>query len=212
MLSQYLGWNMVVEWAAVVAASALFVAGATSPGPSLAIVVRNTILGGRSRGMACAIGHGIGFGFYAVAAVFGLVVLMETQPDLFFVLQMLGVGFLLWMGINLLRAEHEEIEEHESKRKGFMEGFMIAFLNPKIAVFMLFVLAAVLEPGMAEGTKWVIAALGAVIDATWYLIVASILTSGTLLEKMKENQVRFHQVTGILMISLAIWVLIRQYA
>ena len=92
-----------------------------------------------------------------------------------------------------------------------MEGFMIAFLNPKIAVFMLFVLAAVLEPGMAEGTKWVIAALGAGIDATWYLIVAAILTSGTLLEKMKENQVRFHQFTGILMISLAIWVLIRQF-
>ncbi|MCS5525794.1 MAG: LysE family translocator [Candidatus Poseidoniaceae archaeon] len=202
---------MVVEWAAVAAATALFVAGATSPGPSLAIVVRNTIIGGRSRGMACAIGHGIGFGFYAVAAVFGLVVLMETQPDLFFFLQMLGVVFLLWMGINLLRAEHEEIQEHESKRKGFMEGFMIAFLNPKIAVFMLFVLAAVLEPGMAEGTKWVIAALGAGIDATWYLIVATILTSGTILERMKENQVRFHQVTGILMISLATWVLVRSF-
>jgi threonine/homoserine/homoserine lactone efflux protein len=202
---------MVVEWAAVAAASALFVAGATSPGPSLAIVVRNTIIGGRSRGMACAIGHGIGFGFYAVAAVFGLVVLMETLPNLFFTLQMLGVVFLLWMGVNLLRAKHEEVQEHESKRKGFMEGFMIAFLNPKIAVFMLFVLAAVLEPGMAEGTKWVIAALGAGIDATWYLIVAAILTSGTLLEKMKENQVRFHQFTGILMISLAIWVLIRQF-
>ena len=202
---------MEVEWTAVVAAAALFIMGATSPGPSLAVVVRNTIIGGRSRGISCALGHGLGFGFYAVAAVFGLVVIMETNPSLFTILQLIGVVVLIWMGIGLLRAKSETYETQDSKRDGFFEGFFIAFFNPKIAVFMLAVLASVLEPGMAEGTKWVLAILGMSIDAVWYVIVAVALTTGGILEKMKSKQVLFHQITGATMLALAIWVIIKQY-
>jgi threonine/homoserine/homoserine lactone efflux protein len=201
---------MGVEWAAIATASILFTLGATSPGPSLAVVIRNTIIGGRARGVSCAIGHGLGFGFYAMAAVFGLVILMETSPEIFTILQLIGVVILIWMGIGLLRSKREELEEHESKRQGFMEGFLIAFFNPKIAVFMLAVLATVLEPGMAEETKWALAILGMTIDAVWYVIVALALTTGSLLAWMKEKQVAFHQVTGIMMIGLAIWVIIKQ--
>ena len=202
---------MEVEWSAVAAAAALFIMGATSPGPSLAVVVRNTIIGGRSRGISCALGHGLGFGFYAVAAVFGLVVIMETNPSLFTILQLIGVVVLIWMGIGLLRAKSETYEILDSKRDGFFEGFFIAFFNPKIAVFMLAVLASVLEPGMAEGTKWVLAILGMSIDAVWYVIVAVALTTGGILEKMKRKQVLFHQITGATMLALAIWVIIKQY-
>ena len=34
--------------------------GAISPGPSLAVVLRNTISGGRTQGVMTGIGHGIG--------------------------------------------------------------------------------------------------------------------------------------------------------
>ena len=43
--------------------------GAISPGPSLAVVLRNTISGGRAGGIMTAIGHGIGFSVYAFVAV-----------------------------------------------------------------------------------------------------------------------------------------------
>ena len=75
---------------------------------------------------------------------------------------------------------------------------------------MLAVLASVLEPGMAEGTKWVLAILGMSIDAVWYVIVAVALTTGGILEKMKQKQVLFHQITGATMLALAIWVIIKQ--
>jgi threonine/homoserine/homoserine lactone efflux protein len=201
---------MGVEWAAIATASIMFTLGATSPGPSLAVVIRNTIIGGRARGVSCAIGHGLGFGFYATAAVFGLVILMETSPEIFTLLQLIGVALLIWMGTNLLRSEHQDLEEHESKRQGFMEGFLIAFFNPKIAVFMLAVLATVLEPGMGEETKWALAILGMSIDAIWYVIVALALTTGSILTWMKEKQIVFHQVTGIMMIGLAVWVVFKQ--
>jgi threonine/homoserine/homoserine lactone efflux protein len=43
-------------------------AGAISPGPSLIVVIRNTIAGGRKQGVMTAIGHGIGLGLYALIA------------------------------------------------------------------------------------------------------------------------------------------------
>jgi threonine/homoserine/homoserine lactone efflux protein len=183
----------------------MFILGATSPGPSLAVVLRNTMIGGRSRGLACAVGHGIGFGFYAVSVVFGLVAIMDSNPNLFTLMQILGGLFLLYLGIEIIRSEEKEIQHSEGKREGFVEGFFIAFLNPKIAVFMLAVLSSVLDPSMSSDTKWIIAGMGMTIDTVWYVLVALILSNSTMLTKIENNQRLLNLITGILMIGLAIW-------
>ena len=183
----------------------MFILGATSPGPSLAVILRNTMIGGRSRGLACAVGHGIGFGFYAVSVVFGLVAIMDSNPNLFTLMQILGGLFLLYLGIEIIRSEEKEIEHSEGKREGFVEGFFIAFLNPKIAVFMLAVLSSVLDPSMSSETKWIIAGMGMTIDTVWYVLVALVLSNSSMLTKIEKNQRLLNLITGILMICLAIW-------
>ncbi len=194
---------------AISAAAVMFILGATSPGPSLAVVLRNTMIGGRARGLACAVGHGIGFGFYAISVVFGLVIIMENHPSIFTLMQIVGGLFLLYLGIEMMRAEEKEIILSEGKREGFIEGFFIAFLNPKIAVFMLAVLSSVLDPSMSNDTKWVIAAMGATIDTVWYVLVALLLSNSNILTKIQNNQKILNQITGLLMIGLAIWTAVR---
>ena len=190
---------------AISAAAVMFILGATSPGPSLAVVLRNTMIGGRSRGLACAVGHVLGFGFYAVSVVFGLVVIMENNPDVFTLMQIIGGLFLLYLGIGMIRSEATVIVQSEGKREGFFEGFFIAFLNPKIAVFMLAVLSSVLDPSMSSDTKWIIAGMGMTIDTVWYVIVALLLSKSTILAKIEQNQRSLNVATGVLMIGLAIW-------
>lgn len=190
---------------AISAAAVMFVLGATSPGPSLAVILRNTMIGGRSRGLACAVGHGIGFGFYAVSVVFGLVVIMENNPEIFTLMQIVGGLFLLYLGIGMIRNDAEIIVHSEGKSEGFFEGFFIAFLNPKIAIFMLAVLSSVLDPSMSSDTKWVIAGMGMTIDTVWYVIVALLLSKSTILVKIENNQRVLNVATGVLMLGLAIW-------
>ena len=190
---------------AISAAAVMFILGATSPGPSLAVVLRNTMMGGRSRGLACAVGHGIGFGFYAISVVFGLVALMENNPNLFTLMQILGGLFLLYLGVEIIRSEEKEIVHSEGKREGFVEGFFIAFLNPKIAVFMLAVLSSVLDPSMSSDTKWIIAGMGMTIDTVWYVLVALVLSNSSMLAKIENNQRLLNLMTGVLMIGLAMW-------
>ena len=109
-----------MDLTAISAAAVMFILGATSPGPSLAVVLRNTMIGGRGRGLACAVGHGIGFGFYAVSVVFGLVIIMENNPDVFTLMQIIGGLFLLYLGIEMMRAEAKEIEHSQGKREGLL--------------------------------------------------------------------------------------------
>ena len=190
---------------AISAAAVMFILGATSPGPSLAVVLRNTMIGGRSRGLACAIGHGIGFGFYAVTVVFGLVIIMENNPKIFTALQVLGGLFLLYLGVEMMRNSQEEVEYSSGTREGFVEGFFIAFLNPKIAVFMLAVLSSVLDPDLSINTTGTIAIMGMTIDTIWYALVALSLSNSIILSKIRDNQNMLNKVTGLLMILLALW-------
>ena len=67
--------------------------GAISPGPSFAVVLRNTVAGGKKRGVMCGLGHGIGFTIYAGIAISGLSILIEADKTAFTILQYSGLFF-----------------------------------------------------------------------------------------------------------------------
>ena len=191
-----------LAWEAIFAAGTFFFLGAISPGPSVMVVIRNTIIGGRKQGVACAIGHGIGFGIYAGSAVFGLIVLLENAPDAFLILQLIGVGLLIWYGYLMWNDEvkldeNSHVDDTKVKRQGFMEGFAIAFFNPKIALFLVAILAQVLEPGMGMGTKLAIGLLGMSIDMVWYLIVALALTGTGAVDWLRTRGQLIYRLTAI---------------
>ena len=82
-----------MEPSAWVALAAVFTLGAMSPGPSLAVVLRNTISGGRSQGVFTGIGHGIGFGIYAFLAALGIATALSTNENVEFSLRVGGLSF-----------------------------------------------------------------------------------------------------------------------
>ena len=200
---------MDIAWPAIIAASVLFTLGATSPGPSLIVVIRNTLLGGRMRGIACAIGHGFGFGIYCAVAVFGLVLMIESMPELFTVMQFVAAMLLLWMAYSLFTTKYEDETFDNVKLKGFSEGFLIAFLNPKIAIFLLAVLSSVLEQGMNFETKLALGLLGLTIDTVWHLKIAISLSRDLMIQRMQAQRQNLNRITGIVMILMALWVFLR---
>lgn len=201
-----------LAWEAIFAAGTFFFLGAISPGPSVMVVIRNTIIGGRSQGVACAVGHGIGFGIYAGSAVFGLIVLLENAPDAFLILQLIGVGLLVWYGYLMWNADidlgdSKDTNQNQIRRQGFMEGFAIAFFNPKIALFLVAILAQVLEPGMGMATKLAIGLLGMSIDMGWYLIVALVLTGTGAIDWLRLRGQLIYRITAVALWAFALTVL-----
>ncbi len=193
-----------IVWEAILTASVFFILGAVSPGPSLIVVLRNTLIGGKRQGVACAIGHGIGFGLYAGSAVFGLILLLEKAPGVSFALQMIGVVLLVFYGIKMWGADVKglndvDLDVLQHQRQGFSEGFAIAFFNPKIALFLVAVLAQVLElyPDMGFETKLAIGLLGMSIDTLWYLLVAMVLAGTPALKWLRNKGEYVYKVTAV---------------
>ena len=201
---------MDFAWEAILAASTVFFLGAISPGPSLLMVIRNTIVGGRRRGVMCAVGHGIGFGLYAGVAIFGLIVLLEEAPGVFLGLQWIGIALLVWYGWLMWAHNDEEVTEDsvEKEARGFLEGFSIAFFNPKIALFLVAVLAQVLESGMSLETKLVIGFIGMAIDMAWYVLVAVFLTGTPLLDWLRSNGSIVNRLTAVVLWGFASTVMV----
>ena len=200
---------MDLAWEAILAASTVFFLGAISPGPSLLMVIRNTIVGGRRRGVLCAVGHGIGFGLYAGVAIFGLIVLLEEAPGVFLGLQWIGIVLLIYYGwLMWAHSSDESHEDLEGEARGFLEGFSIAFFNPKIALFLVAVLAQVLESGMSLETKLVIGFIGMAIDMAWYVLVAVFLTGTPLLDWLRANGAVVNRLTAAVLWGFAATVML----
>ena len=138
----------------------LCVSGAMSPGPSLAVVVKNTVEGGRARGIATGVGHGLGVGLYAFGAVAGVSAVLQSWPRVEQALTLIGGVYLVWLGIGALRSVRGDSAPGppEQVSGGFREGFLTAFLNPKIALFFL------AQGQVAAVTIWGIAGLFAAAE------------------------------------------------
>ena len=195
-------------WAAL---AIVFALGAMSPGPSLAVVLRNTMTGGRSQGIYTGIGHGIGFGIYAFLAALGIATALSANEHVEQVLRWGGIVILLWLGATFLRHamaergdEQDRADQHApSDRIGFIQGFSIALLNPKIMAWMLALYSPFIEADFPLETLIGMGLLGMSIDGAWYVTVATVLTTGDRAERLKSNAHLIDGAMGVLMFLFA---------
>ena len=194
------------------------VMGAMSPGPSLAVILRNSVSGGRQQGIMTGIGHGLGITFYALFAVAGLATMFKTIPHFFLVAQITGSIYLIWLGsksiLNSLSKEQSTNENEHSQvtgKQGFIEGFLIAFLNPKIAAWLLALFSQFVQAEASFQEQIVLVSTVGGIDTAWYCLVAVLVSSGGLVEGLKRNAKRIDLGMGILLILLAAGMLMRAF-
>lgn len=204
---------MLTTWLAVVAICAF---GAMSPGPSLAVVLRHTLAGGRANGCVAAVAHSIGIGIYALLAMSGLAVLITASPPVFRAFQWAGAAYLAWLGLQGLMAK-PTTADGELVRTGVTygaarDGFLVAFLNPKIAVFLIALFSQVvgantswLERGLYATTAWL-------IDMLWYLLVAWLFSNPLWLAALRRNAIWFERAFGVILLALAGRLLISTFA
>jgi len=188
--------------------------GAMSPGPSLAVVLKHTMSGGMKNGMLAALSHGVGVGLYAAASLLGLGTLMAQFPTVYQVLVYLGAGYLAYLGLKILLAKpnNDELQVQKSEisaTKALQDGFAIAFLNPKLAIFFLALFSQFIDPQNLTLSIGIIMCLTVfIIDTGWYLLVA-------VLTEVSKNRFGFtkqnpwlDKILGVVFIALAIKVVI----
>jgi threonine/homoserine/homoserine lactone efflux protein len=143
-----------------------------TPGSTTAVIVRNTLSGGRLAGFAAAIGAAVGNASHASAAGFGLAVVFARWPLALTALRFGGAAYLGWLGARsvyrVIRypdgglrlgnpASSQDRATPPNHRGSFRQGLFVNLLNPAIATFYLVVVPSFL-PATAPGGFFVLLA------------------------------------------------------
>ncbi|MCK7546751.1 LysE family translocator [Marinobacter koreensis] len=193
----------LATWLTVVT---ICILGAMSPGPSLALVLKQTLSGGRRNGVTTALSHGLGVGIYAFLSILGLAAIITASPTAFGILQWGGALYLAWLGVKGLTARSQadsELPDAPTTKSAARDGFLIAFFNPKIAVFFLALFSQVVGTDTSLLAKFGYAATALVIDTSWYLIVAWLFSNPKWLAALKRRAVWFERIFGAVLLGLA---------
>ncbi|KXO09516.1 putative threonine efflux protein [Moritella sp. JT01] len=197
-----------MELTAWMSLALICVMGAMTPGPSLAVVLKHTISGGRVNGVAASIAHGVGVGVYASLTVVGLAIVIQQTPWLFSVIKYAGVAMLLRLAYKALTSKPalDDVDQQEDTvtlKESIVQGFMIAFLNPKLAIFFLALFGQFVEADASWLHNLIMVGTVFSIDTLWYCIIAIVLSQSSLLAKLKNNVHKIDKVTGVVLLAVA---------
>lgn len=193
-----------VEWLAL--AGLCFLA-AASPGPSMAVIMAQTLKGGRTPGAIAAIGHGAGVGIYALLAALGLAVVVQQTPWLYDGLRGLGAIFLVFLAYRTFREPAEFSETGSAagdRRQAAVTGFLTAFLNPKVGLFFIAVYTQFVTAQTSLAEKLSMAGLTAAVDTLWYLLVALLVGHPRVMQGLRRNMGPIQRVFGVLLLLVAV--------
>ena len=179
--------------------------GAMSPGPSLALIIRNSINFNRTSGIVASIAHGLGICLYATVTVIVLEFILRNSELIFFVIQICGSLFLIILGLTFVFKKNNgnQNDTYQIHSNSFAQGFFIAIVNPKILIWFTAIFSQFIDINATFLNKAILILTPSVIDAIWYSLVAILVTGYGLKEILNKNKFVIQKIIGILLILIA---------
>ena len=110
-----------------------------TPGPAVLYIVARSLDQGRLAGFVSVLSIEAGNFVHVLAAALGLSALLVSSALAFSVVKYLGAAYLIYLGVRRLlsreAAQQPKAFEHQSLRRIFRQGVLVAVLNPKTALF-----------------------------------------------------------------------------
>jgi threonine/homoserine/homoserine lactone efflux protein len=185
--------------------------GAMSPGPSLAVVIRNNINYNRLAGILTSIGHGLGIGVYATLAILGLGIILQTNQTIFLIIQILGLVFLFFLGLLFIihKNSEEKIEGNPNQLNSFLQGFSIAIINPKILIWFTAIYSQFISIEATFIFNTILVLTASIIDAIWYIIVSLLITGYGVKNFLIERRIFIQKISGSVLVVISLSLLFK---
>ena len=159
---------------------------AVTPGPGVFYIVARSVAQGRRSGLVSVAGVAFGNFGNAVAASLGLAALFAASALAFSIVKYAGAAYLIYLGINALRAKPATTAGTAPEAAPlwpiFRDGFVVALLNPKTAIFFTAFLPQFMTANASGGTALIQAMslsalfvlMAAVTDASYAFLAGAI--------------------------------------
>jgi len=184
--------------------------GAMSPGPSWVLIINKSLSAGKMGGFLTSIGHGVGIALYALIANIGIGVILNTNIILFNGIKIFSIIFLMYLGYKSFQSKPVSLIEQKLNTgiKSFLEGLSFALLNPKVLIWFIAIYSQFMSPSNALIFNFILIAAAGIIDMGWYCLLVILVTSSSFIKLVQNKISLIQKLTGIIFISIGIFLLI----
>ena len=110
------------------------------PGPSVTIVVANSLAGGTRAGLLTILGTEIAMLTMVLVVALGLEAVMSVVAEAFVVIKLVGAAYLIWIGWKMFTASGAlDLDRPARARSGrlyVVQGALVNLSNPKTLLFL----------------------------------------------------------------------------
>jgi threonine/homoserine/homoserine lactone efflux protein len=177
------------------------------PGPNVALIVANSLKHGARYGLVTVAGTSATQAVQLAFVVFGFAAVMAAMGAAFEWIRWIGVAYLVFLGIQALRAPADALDQPAAPRKSvrlmFGEAVLVSATNPKVLLFY-----GAFFPQFVDTGRPIVAQLALLAVTFW--IIAVLLDSGWALaagrlRPMLAGAGRWrHRVTGGVLLTAAV--------
>ena len=178
------------------------------PGPSVTLIIANSLSHGVRAGLLTVAGGQIGIAVMIALVGLGLASLIEALGWWFTVVRLAGAAYLIWLGIKLFRSTGSfgETKRAPVPRSGFfLQGFLVAVTNPKTLIFFGAFLPQFIDPAGSYSEQLLIMGVTAIVVAAISDGMYAILVGGAG-RRISQRQVKWiSRTSGGVLIGGGIW-------
>ena len=180
------------------------------PGPDTLVVVRSVLRGGRPRGAATVAGVLTGLTVWVAVAALGLAAVLRASEVAYNVLRILGGCYLVWLGVQSLRAVRRESPPDDAARRGivgtgYFAGLVTNLLNPKVGVFFVTFLPGFVPPGYSvAGTTVLLGGIFVVLTLGYFALVLAFASRLVTWLKTPRLRRRLDAITGVVLVGIGV--------
>ncbi|MCF2907643.1 LysE family transporter [Pseudoalteromonas sp. DL2-H2.2] len=184
-----------------------------SPGPDFAIVLKQSISHGRRNALMTSAGVGLGILVHVTYCLLGVALVLSQSPGLFNAFKYLAGAYLVYMGIQALRAsaaptapQSAEAEPltPESGMKALRRGFLVNALNPKATLFFLSLFTLVIDPGTPQSVQLFYGLYMALATWIWFSSLSLVLSKAAVRRFFQRAGHWFDRGIGVILLLLAL--------
>ena len=185
-----------------------------SPGPSMAVVINNAVFKNRYHGVLTSIGHGLGITIYAIFAVIGIGLIINTNILIFNGMKIISIMFLIYLGLKAITNKEKvnfENKELSGRATSFFQGLSIAILYPKILGWFVAIYSQFMSKSNDFLFNTYLVLIAGVIDTCWYILLTIMATSDVALRYLKSKNDILQKLLGFIFIMIGMVLILDLY-
>jgi threonine efflux protein len=177
---------------------------AMSPGPNFVLVTQSAVHQSRQYSLAIVCGFVVANLAWCSAVVLGLQKLFHLQPWLYDAIRVVGGGYLILLGVQLLWTNERPVRGeqallHRSVPSAFARGLLTNLSNPKSAIYFGGIFALFLKPGTSAWVQTVAISIVLFDTLLWYGSVALLLSAARMQRFYANTRRPIERVAGAVM-------------